>query len=99
MLREDYSEIEKKENYQRVLDSGMFWVWYPKLSGDWVLDLPIINPKNGDVLSLMFKEISENTVIHELKIKQEYAELYYEGKKDWELRKNDKDFKVNDRVL
>lgn len=35
---------------------------------------------------------------HELKIKQEYAIEYYSGKKQWELRKNDRDFKVGDTI-
>jgi len=33
---------------------------------------------------------------HDLKIKQEYAEKYHSGLKPWELRKNDRNFKVGD---
>ena len=36
--------------------------------------------------------------IHEFKIKQKYAIEYYEGKKPWELRKNDRNFKVGDVI-
>jgi len=35
---------------------------------------------------------------HELKIKLEYAIDYYDGKKPWELRKNDRNFKVGDTI-
>lgn len=35
---------------------------------------------------------------HELKIKYEFAQLNHQGKKDWELRKNDRDFKVGDII-
>jgi DNA-directed RNA polymerase subunit E'/Rpb7 len=35
---------------------------------------------------------------HELKIKQIYAIDYYDGNKPWELRKNDRDFKVGDTI-
>lgn len=37
-------------------------------------------------------------VIHQLKIKQQYAIKYYEGLKPWEIRKNDRDFKVGDFI-
>ena len=35
---------------------------------------------------------------HKLKIKQEYADKYYQGIKPWEIRKNDRDFKVGDTI-
>lgn len=37
-------------------------------------------------------------VNHNLKIKVEFAELYFEKKKFWELRKNDRDFKEGDII-
>lgn len=37
-------------------------------------------------------------MIHELKIKQEFAEEYFKGNKPWEIRKNDRDFKVGDSI-
>jgi len=37
-------------------------------------------------------------MIHELKIKKQYAVEYYNGFKPWELRKNDRDFKVGDTI-
>lgn len=35
---------------------------------------------------------------HELKIKYEFAQLHFTGKKNWELRKNDRNFKVGDTI-
>mgnify|MGYP003612581883 CR=1 FL=1 len=35
---------------------------------------------------------------HDLKIKYEFAKLHFEGRKDWEIRKNDRDFKVGDVI-
>lgn len=36
---------------------------------------------------------------HYLKIKYEFAQLHYQGKKDWELRKDDRDFRTGDTVI
>ncbi|WP_329804995.1 DUF3850 domain-containing protein [Flavobacterium facile] len=36
--------------------------------------------------------------IHNLKIKEEYAKAYFNGLKQWEIRKNDRDFKVGDII-
>jgi hypothetical protein len=33
---------------------------------------------------------------HDLKIKYEFAQLHFNEKKEWELRKNDRDFKDGD---
>ncbi|WP_158728623.1 DUF3850 domain-containing protein [Flavobacterium sp. I-STPA6A] len=35
---------------------------------------------------------------HDLKIKYEFAQLHFIGKKNWELRKNDRDFQVGDLI-
>jgi DNA-directed RNA polymerase subunit E'/Rpb7 len=35
---------------------------------------------------------------HNLKIKYEFAKLHFIGKKNWELRKNDRDFKIGDTI-
>ena len=37
-------------------------------------------------------------MIHNLKIKQKFAAEYFKGHKGWEIRKNDRDFKVGDTV-
>jgi hypothetical protein len=36
---------------------------------------------------------------HYLKIKYEYAQLYFQGKKDWEIRYNDRDFRTGDTIV
>ena len=37
-------------------------------------------------------------MVHDLKIKYEFAKLHFIGKKNWELRKNDRGFKVGDLI-
>lgn len=37
-----YKGIKVKNNYDRLLASGMFWVIYPELTGIWSVDKPII---------------------------------------------------------
>ena len=37
-------------------------------------------------------------VVHELKIKEDYARAHLSGVKPWELRENDRDFKIGDRI-
>ena len=45
----DYSYIRKRDNYLRALNSGMFWHYYPELSGDWEKDKLIIDGvENGN---------------------------------------------------
>lgn len=38
-----YKNIKTKDDYTKLLDSGMFWEFHPELSGEWVKDEPIIN--------------------------------------------------------
>ena len=33
-----YKNIQEKENYDKLLSSGMFWEFHPELSGDWDID-------------------------------------------------------------
>lgn len=44
-------------------------------------------------------EIEESTIIHELKTLPEYFELVRKGIKNFEVRKNDRDFKVGDMLF
>jgi hypothetical protein len=37
-----YEQIKTKENYDKLLSSGMFWEFYPELTGDWIKDISII---------------------------------------------------------
>jgi hypothetical protein len=38
-----YQNIQTKENYLLLLKSGMFFEFYPELTGDWEKDVVIIN--------------------------------------------------------
>lgn len=43
--------------------------------------------------------VSDSAItIHKLKILPQYAELHLMDKKNWELRKNDRDFKIGDKI-
>ena len=37
-----YEQIKTKENYHKLLASGMFWEFYPELTGNWEVDKVII---------------------------------------------------------
>jgi hypothetical protein len=37
-----YEQIKTKENYDRLLVSGMFWEFYPELTGNWEADKVVI---------------------------------------------------------
>ena len=37
-----YEQIKTKENYDKLLASGMFWELHPELTGDWIEDKAII---------------------------------------------------------
>lgn len=37
-----YKQIKTKENYNKLLTSGMFWEFHPELTGDWEVDKAII---------------------------------------------------------
>jgi hypothetical protein len=38
-----YKNIKAKENYDKLLESGMFWEFHPELTGDWGKDKQVIN--------------------------------------------------------
>lgn len=37
-----YEQIKSKENYYKLLESGMFWEFHPELTGDWEIDKVVI---------------------------------------------------------
>ena len=37
-----YEQIKTKESYNKLLASGMFWEFYPELTGNWEIDKAII---------------------------------------------------------
>ena len=43
MEKTKYKNINTKDNYDKLLKSGMFWEFHPELSGDWNKDKNIIN--------------------------------------------------------
>lgn len=42
-----YEQIKTKENYNKLLKSGMFWEFHPELTGDWEVDKEVISPVVG----------------------------------------------------
>jgi hypothetical protein len=53
--------------------------------------------KDKTIPTLSQTTVSGSTV-HELKILVRYADLHLTNKKNWELRKNDRDFKAGDKI-
>lgn len=41
---EKYKQINTEENYNKLLNSGMFWEFYPELTGRWEVDKKLILP-------------------------------------------------------
>ena len=41
---EEYRQISIEENYNKILNSGMFWEFYPELTGQWNIDKKLILP-------------------------------------------------------
>jgi hypothetical protein len=37
-----YEQIKTKENYDKLLASGMFWEFHPELTGNWEVDKILI---------------------------------------------------------
>lgn len=37
-----YEQIKTKENYDKLLTSGMFWEFHPELTGNWEVDKVVI---------------------------------------------------------
>lgn len=38
----EYKDLASRENYDAVLQSGMFWEYFPGLCGSWKIDVEII---------------------------------------------------------
>lgn len=41
-MEDNYKHIKKREMYDLLRNSGMFWEIYPELSGDWEKDKKVI---------------------------------------------------------
>jgi len=50
-----YKQISIRENYNKLLKSGMFWEFYPELSGVWNTDKDTLN---GGWKPMQLKEIN-----------------------------------------
>lgn len=37
-LKPDYQFIRSKPEYLKLIDSGLFWEFYPELTGNWNID-------------------------------------------------------------
>jgi len=37
-----YDQIKTRENYDKLLSSGMFWEFHPELTGNWEVDKEVI---------------------------------------------------------
>jgi hypothetical protein len=46
-----YKNIKTKENYDKLLKSGMFWEFHPELTGDWNKDKGLLL-KSIDILPI-----------------------------------------------
>jgi hypothetical protein len=42
ILKPMYEQIKTKENYDKLLASGMFWEFHPELTGNWEVDKIVI---------------------------------------------------------
>lgn len=42
ILKTMYEQIKTKENYDKLLASGMFWEFHPELTGNWEVDKIVI---------------------------------------------------------
>lgn len=47
-MSKDYKHIQTKEDYTKLLNSGMFWEFHPELSGNWQDDERVIKNINYD---------------------------------------------------
>lgn len=61
-----YDKINTEENYDLLLNSGMFWEFHPELSGDWEKDKEIILLENRAFMAARGKCGEGLTLIHEI---------------------------------
>jgi hypothetical protein len=59
---EQYKQINTEERYNKLLNSGMFWEFYPELTGRWEVDKKLILPdvvhsKTGLIKPSQLKDI------------------------------------------
>lgn len=49
-MSKDYKHIQTKEDYTKLLNSGMFWEFHPELNGNWQDDEKVIKNINYDAV-------------------------------------------------
>ena len=49
---DNYKQIQTRDNYDKLLNSGMFWEFYPELSGNWEIDRKGISPGRDKITIL-----------------------------------------------
>ena len=80
-----YKNINTKENYDKLLKSGMFWVAYPELSGNWIEDEKLIiglvnySKKSKSLDYFDFKDLAKE--VKECKDEQSKLEKVFEATK------------------
>lgn len=61
-----YDKINTKENYDLLLNSGMFWEFHPELEGDWEKDKEIIMLETRVFMAARGKCGSSFNLTHEI---------------------------------
>lgn len=65
-----YKQIKNKEDYDKLLNSGMFWEFHPELSGDWNKDKNLIldiDTKQEDRKLFTFVYVTEDDIKNKYK--------------------------------
>ena len=65
-----YKQIKNKEDYDKLLNSGMFWEFHPELSGDWNKDknsILDVHTKQEDSKLFTFVCVTEDDIKNEYK--------------------------------
>ena len=50
-----YKQINTEENYNKLLNSGMFWEFHPELTGTWEVDKKLIIPDVGSTFYCQYE--------------------------------------------
>jgi len=77
-----YEQIKTRENYDKLLKSGMFWEFHPELTGDWDKDKLVILKTDDKYL--------EDNIVEARNNHDKACDVYrnYVGKAEtWEERK------------
>jgi hypothetical protein len=100
--RRIHTNLGSAHQYLRIQGDGSLYGMDKDLQN--AVQLPILSIPEGMRRDCLYKRVSARgwepvTTTHELKIWPIYFDARKDGKKTFELRVNDRDFKVGDRVL